>query len=177
MNSKTIIWQAFFKLLADNSADGITVRQICEQANVHRTTFYKHFRGMFDLVGFGAGELARQLMLPIDTPHANLLSAQAAVDFFATHVHEMRHLLNTQYLHHIQNAMYAAVELHLWTLFQKAGEDYCATAAPEFMARYHAGGVGRLLFAWINQPFCTQAELAAQIDKINSQVLAVCLKA
>ena len=42
--------EALIKLLAQKSFDDLTVLEICNQANVHRATFYKHFVDKHDFL-------------------------------------------------------------------------------------------------------------------------------
>ena len=39
----------------------ITVREICERANIHRSTFYAHYQDVFDVVEKAEGAMSRQL--------------------------------------------------------------------------------------------------------------------
>ena len=41
--TEKLIQEAFFELLKTTPADKITVRQICEQADINRSTFYDHY--------------------------------------------------------------------------------------------------------------------------------------
>lgn len=43
---------AFLELLKSKSFDEISVSEICEAANVHRATFYKHFDDKFEFLNF-----------------------------------------------------------------------------------------------------------------------------
>lgn len=43
IKTKRALSQSLFTLLDKKEFSGITVNQICEDALVHRTTFYKHF--------------------------------------------------------------------------------------------------------------------------------------
>ncbi len=47
------IWEALLALLHERSFEEISVRDICEQAMVNRTTFYRHFESKHDLVEYG----------------------------------------------------------------------------------------------------------------------------
>lgn len=44
------IREVFLKLLADRPTSRITVTQICREAGINRTTFYKHYVDVFDLL-------------------------------------------------------------------------------------------------------------------------------
>ena len=44
--------KSLIKLLADKSFEDLSVSEICEQADVHRATFYKHFNDKYEFLNF-----------------------------------------------------------------------------------------------------------------------------
>lgn len=44
---------ALLELLEHTTYDQLTIQQVCEQANIGRSTFYAHFQGKDDLLRFG----------------------------------------------------------------------------------------------------------------------------
>ena len=47
--TKLLLREAFLDLLVEKPVAKITVKELCEQANVNRATFYAHYRDLFDL--------------------------------------------------------------------------------------------------------------------------------
>ncbi|MBQ8782466.1 MAG: TetR/AcrR family transcriptional regulator [Clostridia bacterium] len=47
--TKTVIRKAFFDLLKDTPLEKITVKKICELAQINRSTFYKYYYDVYDL--------------------------------------------------------------------------------------------------------------------------------
>lgn len=56
--TRRVIQEAFFTLLAEQPVSKITVKEICELAQINRATFYKHYSDPFDLL-----ETVKQQML------------------------------------------------------------------------------------------------------------------
>lgn len=50
IKTENAIKEAFFDLLADDSFEKITVKDITEKAMINRNTFYLHYRDKFDLI-------------------------------------------------------------------------------------------------------------------------------
>ncbi|MEB8127325.1 TetR/AcrR family transcriptional regulator [Staphylococcus succinus] len=50
IKTKRALSQSFYKLLENKLFSTITVNQICDDALIHRTTFYKHFYDKYDLL-------------------------------------------------------------------------------------------------------------------------------
>ena len=56
--TRRVIQEAFFTLLAKQPVSKITVKEICELAEINRATFYKHYSDPFDLL-----EMVKQQMV------------------------------------------------------------------------------------------------------------------
>ncbi|THF73052.1 TetR/AcrR family transcriptional regulator [Cohnella fermenti] len=52
-----LLWEALLKLLETYPYDSLTVQQICEEAMVHRTTFYNHFEDKDHLLKYGLRQI------------------------------------------------------------------------------------------------------------------------
>lgn len=59
--TRKLLWEALLALLQNRSFESLTVQEICDQAMVHRTTFYKHFEDKLGLFSFGLAEI-RELL-------------------------------------------------------------------------------------------------------------------
>jgi AcrR family transcriptional regulator len=60
--TRAMLQHALISLIIKRGYDPITVEDICEAANVGRSTFYAHFSGKDDLKRSGLDDLRRQLM-------------------------------------------------------------------------------------------------------------------
>lgn len=59
--TKRIITQSFFALLKENPVRKITVTKICEVSGVNRTTFYKYYLDVWDLLDQIEAGLAEEM--------------------------------------------------------------------------------------------------------------------
>ena len=59
--TKQIIMQSFFTLLKENPVRKITVTKICEVSGVNRTTFYKYYLDVWDLLDQIEASLAHEM--------------------------------------------------------------------------------------------------------------------
>lgn len=48
--TQKVIRETFFELLKETPLNKITVKAICEKANINRTTFYRYYKDPFDLM-------------------------------------------------------------------------------------------------------------------------------
>lgn len=52
-----LLWEALMALLAERAFETITVKDICDRAMVHRTTFYKHYEDKYALLSQGMRQM------------------------------------------------------------------------------------------------------------------------
>lgn len=55
--TKEAIRKAFFALLESNSVEKITVKQICDSAQINRATFYRYYDNQYDLLSLIENEM------------------------------------------------------------------------------------------------------------------------
>lgn len=48
-----LLWEALLTLMAEQEFETISVKEICDHAMVHRTTFYHHYEDKYDLLTHG----------------------------------------------------------------------------------------------------------------------------
>lgn len=64
--TKQIIKQSFFALLKEKPVSKITVTKICEESGINRTTFYKYYLDVWDLLDQIESELASEMNMFIE---------------------------------------------------------------------------------------------------------------
>jgi len=57
-----LLWEALMAELSECAFEEITVKDICERAMVHRTTFYKHYEDKYDLLEQGMRQIVDALV-------------------------------------------------------------------------------------------------------------------
>ncbi|MBB6633610.1 TetR/AcrR family transcriptional regulator [Cohnella thailandensis] len=55
-----LLWEALLRLFQRHPYESITVQQICDEAMVHRTTFYNHFEDKDHLLMYGLEQIDKQ---------------------------------------------------------------------------------------------------------------------
>ena len=58
--TRSIIQTAFLELLRQKPVEKITVREICDKAEINRSTFYKHYQDCYDLLDKIKEDVLRQ---------------------------------------------------------------------------------------------------------------------
>ncbi len=65
--TRKLLWEALMAELSERPFEQITVREICERAMVHRTTFYKHYEDKYVLLDQGMRQMYDTLLADVNT--------------------------------------------------------------------------------------------------------------
>ena len=63
-----LLWEALMAELSERQFEEITVKEICERAMVHRTTFYKHYEDKYALLEQGMRQMYDALLAEVNEP-------------------------------------------------------------------------------------------------------------
>ena len=63
-----LLWEALMAELSERPFEEITVKEICERAMVHRTTFYKHYEDKYALLEQGMRQMYNALLAEVNEP-------------------------------------------------------------------------------------------------------------
>jgi AcrR family transcriptional regulator len=141
---------AFVSLLAERGWDGVSVRAVCERADVGRSTFYMHFEGKEDLLEGGLDDLARELRRQVPQDGAGDTALLPFAWGLIEHVRDQRRLFRSivgrRSGHIVQMRFRAMVrDLVAEDLARHAGPSWQRDAA----AHYVAGALVELLAWWM----------------------------
>src|SRR5215472_8900787 len=60
--TRKLLWEALMAELSERAFEEITVKEICERAMVHRSTFYKHYEDKYALLEQGMRQMYDELV-------------------------------------------------------------------------------------------------------------------
>ncbi len=63
-----LLWDALMALLEERAFEEITVKELCDRAMVHRTTFYKHYADKYALLEQGVHQMYDTLIAEVHLP-------------------------------------------------------------------------------------------------------------
>lgn len=159
---------AFFELLEQSRFEDITVKQICESAEIRRATFYSHFADKYEFLSFFIREMRNEFMenmehrLP-ETPTESFSYYDQLfhelMTFFRSHPQIVRNLKNSQAQPVMMNLFTVEVEKSVFSYLQACQPDN--DNMNKMKASFYAGGILQLVKLWLDHP--DQYE----IDKIN----------
>lgn len=164
--TRMIIQQTFLKLLKEKPIAKITVKEICELAEINRTTFYKHYSDPYDLLKQLELEAIHGLLSVIEDMKDNdparvLLPILCAIQKNRELFH---HLTSAQSDNSFLYRLAASCFRKICELAPK--ETGCGNADPMSVLRfsYIAGGIAGVIEYWLQSGMNESPEAIA--DKI-----------
>jgi AcrR family transcriptional regulator len=86
-----LLWEALMALMAERAFEEITVKEICDQAMVHRTTFYKHYEDKYALLEQGMRQMYDALVAEVTVPPSAFSVAHPPSYFIHLFIHVAEH--------------------------------------------------------------------------------------
>jgi len=156
--SRAMLHQALLSLIIKKGYDAITVEDICETANVGRSTFYAHFTSKDDLKRSGLEHLREQLLdrhqrvaQSADRESASFGFSLTMFEHARDHIHLYRALMGSGggavALDTIRQVLCECVRGELAATGAKNGKDGIPS---ELVVEYVVGGYMAMLTRWLD---------------------------
>jgi AcrR family transcriptional regulator len=153
-----MLHQALLCLIIKKGYDAITVEDICETANVGRSTFYAHFTSKDDLKRSGLEHLREQLLdrqqsaaASADKETGNLSFSLTMFEHARDHIHLYQALIGSRggavALGTIRQVLCDCVRRELAAIGDKNGEDGIPS---NLIVEYTVGGYMAMLTRWLD---------------------------
>ncbi|MEY2873083.1 MAG: hypothetical protein RLZZ373_454 [Pseudomonadota bacterium] len=161
---------AMLSLLPERGWDELSIQEICDQANVGRSTFYIHYRGKDDLLIESLNDLRDALSAAVpDSPTTQ--QPLAFMNGLLAHMVEQRRIFKTvigrRSGHGIERRFREMV-------FQLIEQDLVSFNMPnvqhQMVARCIAGGIVDLMAWWVDAPDAPGVEVLEQLVQKLAQV-------
>lgn len=173
MLTKQLIKNTFFELLKEKPVNRITVTQICENAGINRTTFYKYYLDVWDLLDKIEDELAGLMNnYIVDNPSPNSVDVVIGI-LKAIRLHGDRYLSlasghgDSNYINNAFNKWYAEND-GLVKVMLPGLEDRKRRWAYDFITQ----GDTAIVMNWLEGGMKeNEEEVAAFINTLNKSVI------
>ena len=156
-----MLHEALIRLIRDRGWDEITVQDVCERADVGRSTFYVHFADKEELLVSGFAGLRKQLREQAAREKGKPLAFTLAL---FQHAREYQPVYRALLGRRTAQVVYRGL---LEVVIELLNEDVAEFAPPgpfrDAAVRYLAGGFWELLQLWGNQP---NGSSALEVDEI-----------
>lgn len=152
--------QAFLHLLEKYRFEDISVKQLCESANIRRATFYTHFADKYEFLSFFIQEMRKELLEHIESMSSG---KQESSDGYCDKLfHEMMKFFEAhpQLVRNLQDSQMTPVMMEIFaeTVQKDVYEYLCGLPGrqeddlKQMKACFYAGGILRLVQLWMKDP-------------------------
>ena len=180
--TRKLLWEALMAELSERPFEQITVREICERAMVHRTTFYKHYEDKYVLLEQGMRQMYDTLLADV-----NMLSALPSMN-------DPSASLVRIFVHVAEHQQFYKLMLHGDSIsrFQKLVKDYITehtqfkiskfppvdqslVVSPAVQSQFFAGALISILAWWLeNDMPLTPKQVAHSFLSLHRPMFAHC---
>ncbi len=163
-----LLAESLLNLMKKMPFEKITITDICENAMVHRTTFYTHFEDKYDLLKFALSELEK----PFEEENIRTKNEEGYLDFFMEaaqsiltyidrHIDLLRIFIKKNKEDSFVSMLRSTLTERLAQRLTQMEEEGVALPAPgQVLANWYAGGCLNMLLWWIeNDMPCSSEQL------------------
>lgn len=178
--TKKAISEAFMALLGEKPIEEMTVNELCDRADVRRTTFYKHYRDKYDYIAsFAKGmrdrfdDIIWRTGKPDITPEYYVQYAKQVVSFISKHETEVNNILNSPIAPTVVSIISEQNYKDTYNkLVDSEKSGMMLSASPEVVSSMIVGAVSNTIYAWLMSGRTKDADtLAEEIGNIVRKCL------
>ena len=170
--TKQLLYDAMFDLLRENRFETIKVTDICDKAEIHRTTFYKHFDNKYELLEYCILKLSEgfdEILGKYDYDNLNEFY-EIIRNGYVTNIIEKDNLfieiLSNNKNGILMEKVYDVIIIRVTeNLKNNVSSDKLKGIPPEVIAQYYVAATFEVYRYWLEHPdFCTKEELIEYLD-------------
>lgn len=166
--TKRMLKDALIELLKTKDIYHISIRELCETADVNRTTFYKYYGNQFDLLSDMEDDLIGFISSTIEKNHTDSEKIlTAACRYLEENLEFARLIINNNVDPAFPNRLFSADAVT--TSFVNRYSPETTEEALEYFYNYITYGVYRVVCVWLNKENRESPEALAKL--INEMVL------
>ena len=168
--TKSLIKETFFKLLKDKPVRQITVKEICEISEINRSTFYKYFLDVYDVMDQIEDDIEQVMLARMDECSGReflVIILREIKEHQEEYASIIRQIGDLDFLYRIANACFLKL---------RSNSAEKKDAVHEFMSdprsyAYFAGGIGGVMGYWVGSGMKESPEEIADLIEKYSESL------
>lgn len=165
--TKRMLKDALIEMLKEKDIYHISIRELCETADVNRTTFYKYYGSQFDLLTDMENDLLSLLSSLVEDPQTDTIKAiETACAYLENHLEFARLIFNNNVDPAFPQKVFS-LEAIKEAVMEKCGGRYNRNEL-EYLYNYKTYGAYRVVNVWLNK---TERESPHEIAGILAKTL------
>lgn len=168
MRTREAIKEAFFRLMEEKPVEKISIRELCDLANINRTSFYDHYLDFPDFLESMEKEFAQSMLAQYDELFSR---ADDAEETMRKYLHLIRHSRETKLLfsrlgsQSAQKIFEAAMKERTIPEWVQSGK--ISPEQAEYLFRYIVSGGFAVIQQWYEGGFAQpEEEIVALMTKV-----------
>ncbi len=164
--TKRMLKDALIEMLKEKDIYHISIRGLCERADVNRTTFYKYYGSQFDLLTDMENDLLSLLASLVRDPEADTKKAiETACAYLEDHLEFARQIFNNNVDPAFPQKVFSMESVK--EAIMKKRDDRFEDRTSEYLYNYMTYGAYRVVCVWLNkserEPPCEIAGILAKM--------------
>jgi AcrR family transcriptional regulator len=158
-----LLWEALLTLMTEQEFELISVKEICDRAMVHRTTFYKHYEDKSDLLTRGMQQTHEKLLKEFESTGKDSSSYTRFFEHVATHERFYRVMLRGDGVGSFQTRLRSYfADIITADLQQRERMGHTSPTPGSLRAQFYAGALVSALSWWISSDLLPSPEKMGQ---------------
>lgn len=167
--TKRKIVRAFLELLDHKPLDSVTIQEICDLAGIHRTTFYKHFGSVFDVIDALSDEITSALSDVLSVVDTKEKWFDFLAEFITEYRKALQNLNKTKYKEMVISPLAVVLYEFYYKLCYQERKNKPDNFKIEWLIRYHVAGTLAVAEHWLGEKF-TKEQCRASIEGLYNMV-------
>ncbi|MBB6451648.1 AcrR family transcriptional regulator [Salirhabdus euzebyi] len=173
--TRMVLKDSLMKLLREKQISSVTVKEICQEADINRSTFYSHYADQFDLLDSIEDEIIEDLSEHLNqftypTEEYSLQIIEKLLEYFASKQEECQTLLNEKIDTTFQKKVMAFAQDFFkknWMTMTQFDEDLT-----EYVSTFIISGSIHVMKNWLNNGIDKSTkEMAEIVNKLINKGL------
>ncbi|RPF52191.1 TetR/AcrR family transcriptional regulator [Aquisalibacillus elongatus] len=175
--TRRVLKESLISLLSEKSISSITVKELCEKADINRSTFYTHYSDHYDLLEQIEEEIAQDLRAYLSSYQFTIeeeskLMTQKLLEYIIENKHTFQTLLNQNVDPTFEKRMMNIAQQFLmnnWMPINKGDESY-----NRYLSTFIVSGAINVIKDWINQDMNqSPKEMSEMISQFTNNGLSI----
>ncbi|NHN30831.1 TetR/AcrR family transcriptional regulator C-terminal domain-containing protein [Paenibacillus agricola] len=153
--TKHHIQQAFYTLLKTTYFSDITVQDICDQARIHRSTFYRYYNDKYVLLNIVVEGKFKDMHSTLPLSESKTTIVAHIIDYFEDNMSFFKHITaeNSDYLYESLDQFISQMLLQNASKYEDALSQKIHNAKhPELLSNFYSSGIRKILKKWVIDP-------------------------
>lgn len=168
--TRSNIINAFLKLRSSKPLEKITIKELSEEAQINKATFYLHYKDIYDLSDYLENEIIENIMSNIEHPDTVVSNPKRFVMELAYAFYSNHSLIDIVFSGRQQNSLIDGIEHRIKTLVFEKYPEYADSSEMDIMLTYQIKGG---YYAFISNIDTNTDELLAVIGDISEKITRI----